>query len=115
MNKRLFHAIIFLSTFLLFITLSNSFSQDSKKDTLDIVDNSDLVFDSLMTLLNTETVDTSKVNILNKIAWEYAPTNFEKSKYFADSALALSKEISWEKGEGFALKNIGETTGIKRS
>jgi len=111
MNKSIISASLFFTILLIFITLSNIYSQDPNKDTLEIIDNADLVFDSLMTKLNTETEDTSKVNILNEIAWEYAPTNFEKSKKFADSALALSKEIGWEKGEAFALKNIGEVLG----
>jgi len=94
--------------FILFLIVIPSFSQEVINDSTEIVDHADLVFDSLITKLNAETIDTSKVNIINKIAWEYAPTNFEKSKRFADSALTLSKEINWEKGKAFALKNIGE-------
>jgi signal transduction histidine kinase len=89
------------------ITLPN-YSQTTSVDIPVIKDKSELVFDSLISEYNNTSVDTLKINFLNEIAWEYAPTNFKKSKKFADSALVLSREIGWKKGEGFAKKNIGE-------
>ena len=74
----------------------------------DIKDNADLIFDSLLTDLDDASTDTLKINVLNEIAWHFAPSNFSKSIRYADSALNLSRKISWKKGEAFALKHKGE-------
>ena len=75
--------------------------QAQSDDILEIKDKSELVFDSLVSKLNNSAIDTVKVNMLNEIAWEFAPTNFEKSMLYSDSARALAKEIDWKKGEKY--------------
>ncbi|MFZ1291401.1 MAG: tetratricopeptide repeat-containing sensor histidine kinase [Melioribacteraceae bacterium] len=57
--------------------------------------------------------DTTKVNNLYKIAWDLAPSNFEKCILFADSALKISEKISWEKGIVDNLNLIGEANRFK--
>lgn len=98
-----------LIPFLIYIfVFSTILSQDRTSYNSEIKDKADLVYDSLVTDLNEASIDTVRVNLLNEIAWYYAPTNFSKSINYADSALALSKKIDWEKGEATALKNKGE-------
>lgn len=98
---------------LIIINFCVLFAQTDKSDTPKIKDKADLVFDSLITDFNSESSDTIKINLLNEISWYYAPTNFEKSILFADSALALSRKVKWKKGEAYALKNKGEALRYK--
>jgi signal transduction histidine kinase/tetratricopeptide (TPR) repeat protein len=98
----------YLSIITFFLLTFPYYSQTTIDEIPVIKDKSALVFDSLINNLNNTFIDTLKINILNEICWEYAPTNFEKSKKFADSALVFSRKIGWKKGEGFALKNLGE-------
>jgi len=101
---------LFILSFLLFFISHHSlcFPQNNESELVETHDKADLVFDSLVTKLENETVDTLKINLLNEIAWYYAPINFEKSTVYADSALVRSTEIGWRKGEAYALKNKGE-------
>lgn len=94
------------SLLIYFLSLFSIHAQSN--DTLEFKDKSDLVFDSLVADFNNATIDTVKVNILNEIAWEFAPTNFEKSILYSDSAQTLAKEIGWAKGEAIAIKNAGD-------
>lgn len=98
---------------LILINFCVLFAQAHKSDTPKIKDKADLVFDSLITDFNSESSDTIKINLLNEISWYYAPTNFEKSILFADSALVYSRKVKWKKGEAYALKNKGEALRYK--
>ena len=60
-----------------------------------------------------ETVDTSKVKILNEIAWHYYPSQSDKAIVFADSALRIAEKIGWQKGQAEAMLNIGEVYRYK--
>ncbi len=100
-----FLIIVLINLFILSNTLN---AQKNDIDIPEIKDKADLIFDSLIIDFNDANTDTMKVNVLNDIAWHFAPTNFAKSIKFADSALAISKRIGWEKGEAFSLKNKGE-------
>lgn len=51
--------------------------------------------------------DTSKVNALLKLGEEALRENFGKAKKYAEQALALSEELSFEKGIYKSHKNIG--------
>ena len=94
--------IVFLNIF------SNSIAQNFDNGIIDLEDNADLIFDSLIFDYNDADTDTMRVNVLNEIAWHFAPTNFSKSLKFSDSALVISKRIAWQKGEAYALKHKGE-------
>lgn len=96
-----------------FLFKTNSYPQNSKNSFPTIVDNAELIYDSMITKLNQASIDTIKINILNEIAWHFAPTNFSKSLQFSDSALSLSRKIDWKKGEATALKNKGEALRFK--
>ncbi len=63
--------------------------------------------DSLLVKLNTTENDTSKVNLLNKIASDFYYVNPENIFEYADQALELSKDISYEKGIAEAYNNLG--------
>ena len=71
--------------------------------------------DSLIYKLNKEKNDTSKVNLLNKISWNLAPIDIEKSIIFADSSIKLSEKIDWKIGKAKALNNKGEALRNKGS
>ncbi len=66
------------------------------------------IIDSLKIALKKEQNDTSKINLLNKISWNLAPIDFEKSITFADSAIRLSEKIDWKIGKAKSLNNKGE-------
>lgn len=63
--------------------------------------------------LSKETVDTSRVKILNEIAWQYSPSQSDKAIVFADSALRLAEKIGWQKGQAEAMLNIGDAYRYK--
>lgn len=49
----------------------------------------------------------SKIDSLDKLAYKYTYINIDTAILYADSALALSKEINYKKGIAKALKNKG--------
>ncbi len=57
--------------------------------------------------------DTLEVKKLNKIAWDSAPSNFEKSVLYADSALQIATKIGWKKGVATSYNLIGEANLYK--
>ncbi|MBK7106366.1 MAG: hypothetical protein IPH62_13890 [Ignavibacteriae bacterium] len=57
--------------------------------------------------------DTTAANKLYKIAWELAPSNFEKCLLYSDSALKISEKIGWGKGIADNLNLIGEANRFK--
>ncbi|MCW8848698.1 MAG: tetratricopeptide repeat protein, partial [Melioribacteraceae bacterium] len=107
-NHYKFSKILSITLLFLFSTSHNIYAQNKDKGIVELKDNADIIFDSLIIDFNDADTDTMKVNVLNEIAWHFAPTNFGKSIKFADSALVISKRVGWKKGEAFALKNKGE-------
>ena len=103
-----FHKFSLLIILINLIVFTNIFSQKIESSDSEIKDKADLVFDSLITDFDDASIDTIRVNLLNEIAWYYAPINYKKSIKFADSALVLSKKIEWKKGEAYSLKTKGE-------
>ena len=63
--------------------------------------------DSLIVKLATTENDTSKVNLLNKIATDVFFVNYEMILEYAGKALELSKDIRYKKGIAEAYNNIG--------
>lgn len=57
--------------------------------------------------LNADTKDTSLVNLLNDLAFEYYSPNPVKSKELADRAFFLAEEIDYKKGIATSYRNIG--------
>ena len=69
--------------------------------------------DSIRTLIRIEKIDTSKVNLLNELAWEFSNENPDSSIAICSNALALSKKIKWEKGVATSGGNMGVFHGMK--
>ena len=64
--------------------------------------------DSLTALLERpELSDTLKVNVLNKLAWELKHKSPENALHYATEAIALAKQVGYQKGEGEALNQAG--------
>ncbi|MFK7781710.1 tetratricopeptide repeat protein [Psychroserpens sp.] len=73
------------------------------------------VIDSLENILqNHKLNDTTKVNLLNKLAYGYSSFNIIKSDEKALEAYALSKQLNFVKGEGKSFLRIGHNQ-IKKS
>jgi signal transduction histidine kinase len=92
---------------LIFICLpisGNSFAFSEQE----LSEENDTIFDSLSAALKIENVDTSKIKLLNDLAWHLAPTNVEKSILYADSAIQLAARSNWDLGKANAYNNKGE-------
>ncbi len=61
----------------------------------------------LNTLHRIETEDEAKVDLLNKVAYEYHRVDISKIKEYAEQALALSNELGYLKGKAEAYTNLG--------
>ena len=64
--------------------------------------------DSLQNELRKSVNDTSKVNALNRLSWEYRKTDMEKALKYSDEALTLSEKINFKKGEGSTFSKMGD-------
>lgn len=100
---KIVYKIIFLS-FLISLSSSDLIAISTQKLQVDYSS----PHDTLIEKNKYEQTDTSKIQLLNSLAWNFAPEDFSKSILFADSALALSQRINWKKGEAEALNNMGE-------
>ncbi|MBI2271444.1 MAG: sensor histidine kinase [Bacteroidetes bacterium] len=64
--------------------------------------------DSLLTLLKKDKDDTNKINHLNKLSKEWLSiSSYDTSLYYANFALQLSSQLSFEKGISSSLNTIG--------
>jgi len=64
--------------------------------------------DSLQRVLQIETEDTSKVNTLNELAYEFTiSADSQKSFQFARQAISLAEKINYKKGKALAFFRIG--------
>lgn len=54
-----------------------------------------------------EIIDTSTVNILNDLAWEYNKTNFSLAIKYASRAIRISDSLSFYKGKTTGLNRLG--------
>ncbi len=84
--------LIFFFCSILFF--SNCFSQDREAD-------------SLLALLNKESADTARVDLMNKIAVNYFNTSPEKAMQYGTEAKTLAETKGYTQGLAYALKNIG--------
>lgn len=71
--------------------------------------------DSLQNLLGDDRADTSRVNLMNKLAFEYAFQDPIKCKNLAERALSLAQKLRYESGRAFALKNLGVSYMLRSS
>ena len=90
---------ILCSKFIFFVffilTAGNSFSQQSKKD-------------SLLLLLKTDRPDTNKVIHSNKLCLEYKKIGrYDSALLFGNSALQLAQELNFKKGLVGSYGNLG--------
>lgn len=67
----------------------------------------DTALDSLQQALQTTSNDIEKAELLNTIADRYKTQDPEKTRSFAEEALALSQKIKYRKEEGTAYINLG--------
>jgi tetratricopeptide (TPR) repeat protein len=65
------------------------------------------LIDSLILQLNQEMTDTSRVNLLNKIAGELFYVNHDQIFDYAQKALDLSEDLDYSKGIAEAYNNLG--------
>jgi len=63
--------------------------------------------DSLEKLLKTEKEQTKKVNILNKLCWQYRKNDSKKAIEYGNNALELAIKIKYKQGLADALNNLG--------
>lgn len=70
------------------------------------------VADSLAGLLKTARPDTTRVNLLNDLAWELKFDDPKTAILHLDSALVLSKKLGFKKGEGNTLNYRGVVADI---
>lgn len=64
--------------------------------------------DSLEKLLPQQMPDTTRVNVLNQLAFSIYSINPDKSRKYADEALETAKKNNFQTGVGFAYINIGQ-------
>lgn len=65
------------------------------------------LIDSLLVALP-KVSDTTKINTLNRISFEYSLIDVKKGLQYGNQALALSKKTGWKKGEAESNYNLGE-------
>ncbi len=65
--------------------------------------------DSLKKLLRVSAEDTNKVNILNKLSYEYLYSNPSKAISYDKQALELSQELNYNKGIASSYSSMGNT------
>ena len=64
--------------------------------------------DSLLKVVPETSSDTTKINLFNRIAWQYMITNrASKALPFIEDALALSQDIEFTRGEAVAWNYLG--------
>ena len=83
----------FFFLFMIFFSVKG-YSQDSKTD-------------SLKSLIQTTSDDSSKVNLLNSISYNLFTSAPAEAIDYGKQALNLAEKINFEKGIAYALKNIG--------
>ncbi|MBN2892181.1 MAG: LuxR family transcriptional regulator [Bacteroidales bacterium] len=62
--------------------------------------------DSLLNFLNKKIEDTTRVNVLNKISWNYINTDFELALEYAQKSLDLAQSIDYNEGIALAYTHI---------
>lgn len=63
--------------------------------------------DSLKESLEKATADTTRINILNRLASSYSYTNPKEGIPYGEKALKLATKIHWKKGMAFAYNRLG--------
>lgn len=81
--------------FLAFLSIPSLLSAQSKVD-------------SLLSVLKTETKDTTRVKLMYIIAEEFQNSNLDLAKRYIEDGLALSKKISYKKGIATILRKKAE-------
>ncbi|HHZ65418.1 MAG TPA: tetratricopeptide repeat protein [Flavobacteriales bacterium] len=65
------------------------------------------VLDSLLSVLPSQKMDSTKVNVLYNISWEYRSIDKKLAFSFIEEGLSLSQEINFEIGYMTGLKDLG--------
>lgn len=68
--------------------------------------------DSLKKELSKAQTDTSRIFLMNAIAFNYFETNSDSALHFTEQALELSKKENYRKGEARSLMNLGHVFRI---
>lgn len=69
--------------------------------------------DSLMEVLNNESVDTQRVHLLNDLGWEYKYDDETKARQYLQESINLSEKIGFKKGAAQAFNNLGVVAAIQ--
>ncbi len=93
---------IYFTSNLINVAQSNSTSNITVPKTVDEV------LDSLTIALKNAKNDSTKITLLNTIAWHLAPSDMDKSIVFADSAIKISNKNNWKIRKAKALNIKGE-------
>lgn len=96
--KRSGLSLVYIWAIVVFIALNycqHSYAQQRDLDSLKKV------------LQNHPTADTTRVNILNKLAYNYYDTNLNDLKTYGGEALQLSIQLNYLQGQAIAYKNLG--------
>ncbi|MFK7806546.1 MAG: tetratricopeptide repeat protein, partial [Saprospiraceae bacterium] len=65
------------------------------------------ITDSLQQLLQFAKKNTSKVDLLNDLAWEYKINDPDQARSLLNNAITLAEKLRYEKGKGQAYNNLG--------
>jgi hypothetical protein len=95
MRKKIFYCLFFLSL------ISFSQSPNQKK------------IDSLLLVLKTCKIDTTKCSIYNQISNFQLYSNIEEGLLYANKGLLLSKKINWQTGIGLSNLNLAKHQSSK--
>jgi len=77
------------------------------------VGNTQSLADSLTQVLESTTVDTQRVHLLNDLGWEYKYDDAEKARNYLQQSIQLSQQIKFEKGTAQAFNNLGVVAAIQ--
>ena len=69
--------------------------------------------DSLLEVLNNESVDTQRVHLLNDLGWEYKYDDEAKARQYLQESISLSEKINFKKGAAQAFNNLGVVAAIQ--
>jgi class 3 adenylate cyclase len=87
-----------LTIFIVLVAITNVYSDPGKEGQFRI--------DSLLGQLKRSEKDTVKINLLNDLAYTYSFINLDDALNYANRALALSKELAWERGVAYSNLNL---------
>lgn len=90
----------------LFINIAPCYAQKNRVDSIQNEFNRAINVDSLERVLVTKNDDTTKVNLINRLAWEYAFKQAEKGIYYGQQGVQLSQRLDYKRGTALCSQSI---------